>query len=109
MLQHGTVEGVVGREMGGVGGTSPVTAANAWTLRQSIFIAVSGKMSSAFHCRVEPGGEGMAVVSIGADPIGGMSPASSEGLGGSGGEVRVGVTIAAVIVAPRMTPDVGAS
>jgi len=29
MLPRGVVEGVVGREMGGVGGTSPVTVANA--------------------------------------------------------------------------------
>ena len=68
-LPRGVVEGVVGREIGGVGGISPVTAASAWRLRQSIFIAVSGKISLASHCSVEGGGEGMVVVSIGADPM----------------------------------------
>jgi hypothetical protein len=29
ILSRGVVEGVAGREMGGVGGTSPVTVANA--------------------------------------------------------------------------------
>lgn len=93
MLPRGVVEGVAGREMGGVGGTSPVTAANAWTLRQSIFIAVSGKMSLASHCSVEPGGEGMAVMSIGADLMRGISAVSSEGLGGSGGEAATTAVI----------------
>lgn len=93
MLPRGVVEGVAGREMGGVGGTSPVTVANAWTLRQSIFIAVSGKMSLAFHCSVELGGEGIAAMSIGSDLMQGISPVSSEGLGGSGGEAVTTVFI----------------
>ena len=104
MLPCDVVEGVVGREMGGVGGTSPVTAASAWTLRQSIFIAVSGKMSLTSHCSVEPGGEGMAVVSIGADLMRGINPVSSEGLGGSGGEAAT----TAVIAAPTLMSAVGA-
>lgn len=102
MLPRGVVEGVAGRDMGGVGGTSPVTEANAWTLRQSIFIAVSGSMSLASHCRVEPGGEGMAVMSMGADAMRGISAVSSEGLGGSGGSAATAAGIVTSAVGGEM-------
>jgi hypothetical protein len=98
MLPRGVLEGVVGREMGGVGGMSPVTEASAWTARQSIFIAVSGRMSCASHWAVESGGEGAVERSRGPEPNRGIKPASSEGLGGQGGEVRVERTAAAAIV-----------
>ena len=43
-------------------------------------------MSFASHFCVASGGEGTVEGSIGPEPRGGMSPASSEGFGGSGGE-----------------------
>jgi len=46
-------------------------------------------MSLASHCSEEPGGEGTVLMSIGVDLMRGISPVSSEGLGGSGGEVAI--------------------
>lgn len=87
ILSRGVVDGVVGRDIGGVGGMSPVMAASAWTERQSIFIAVSGRRSFASQSWLEAGGEGIVEGSIGPELSRGIRPASSEGLGGSGGEV----------------------
>jgi len=78
----GTVlRGVVGRESGGVGGTSPVTFARACTVRHSIFIAVSAGMEEGSHSP-SAGGDGAFCV---GEVMGGMTPGSAAGVGGVGG------------------------